>query len=65
MTMAAFIKENFQFRLFFSFRDLVYLCHGRKHGGRQAGMVLEKELRVLHLDPQAAGSELSTTLGIA
>ena len=28
--------------------------HGRKHGGKQAAIVLEKELRVLHLDPQAA-----------
>ena len=28
------------------------------HGGMQADMVLEKELRVPHLDPQAIGSEL-------
>ena len=35
-----------------SFRDLVHYHPGRKHGGRQAGrqagMVLEKELSVLH-----------------
>jgi hypothetical protein len=37
------------------FRGLVYYCHGRKHGSLQADMVLEKELRVLHLDPQATG----------
>ena len=35
------------------------------HGGTQADTVLEKELRVLHLNPQATGSELSTTLNIA
>ena len=36
------------------------------HGGMQADMVLEKDLRVLHLDPQATGSKLSvSTLGIA
>jgi hypothetical protein len=32
----------------------VHYCHGGKHGGTQAGMVLEKELTVLRLDPQAA-----------
>jgi hypothetical protein len=29
-----------------------WFSHARKLGGTQAGMVLEKELRVLHLDPQ-------------
>jgi hypothetical protein len=29
--------------------------HGRKHGTIKTDIVLEKELRVLHLDPQAAG----------
>ena len=36
------------------FRGLVH-HHGRKHGDMQADMVLEKELRVLHLALQAAG----------
>ena len=27
--------------------------HDEKHGSMQTTMVLEKELRVLHLDPQA------------
>ena len=41
------------------FRGLVhYLVHGRKHGGMQADMVMEKELRALHLDSQAVGREL-------
>ena len=28
------------------------------HGGMQADMVLEKELRILYLDPKVTGSEL-------
>ena len=41
------------------FRGSVHL----HHGGMQVNMVLEKELRVLHLDSQAA--EETLTLGIA
>jgi hypothetical protein len=37
------------------FRGSVHCRHGRKHGSVQIDMVLEKELRVLHLDLQAAG----------
>ena len=33
------------------FRGLVYYHHGGKHGSVQADMVLEKEPRVLQLDP--------------
>ena len=33
--------------------------HGGKHGSIQADMVLEKELRVLHINPQAARRRLS------
>jgi hypothetical protein len=40
-------------------RGLVHYHHGKKHGRMQADMVLKKELRVLHLDPQAAGKELA------
>ena len=36
----------------------------RKHCSVQPGMVLEKELRVLHLDLKAAGRDIET-LGIA
>ena len=39
-------------------RGLGHHRHGGKHGGIQADMVLEEELRVLHLDPWAAGIEL-------
>ena len=36
--------------LAYSFRGLVHYCHGQKYGRVKAGMVLEKELIVLHLD---------------
>jgi hypothetical protein len=39
------------------FRGLVHYHHGRKHGTVQADMVLEKELRVLHFEPQATGRQ--------
>ena len=55
-----FIKANIYLGLADSFRGLVYYHHGRKHGDTQAGMVLEKQLRVLHPDPQAAGREKDT-----
>jgi hypothetical protein len=37
----------------YSFRGLVHY-HGRKYGSIQADIVLEKEQRVLHLDPKAS-----------
>ena len=43
------------------FKGLVHYYHG----GMQVDMVLEKELRVLHLDLQAAGRRLCATLGLA
>ena len=36
------------------FRGSVHYHHGRKHGSIQADMVLEKELRVMHLHVHAA-----------
>jgi hypothetical protein len=53
MTKATLIKENISLGLNYSFRDLVHYHH-EKHGSIQADMVLEKEMRALHLDPQAA-----------
>ena len=44
--------------LAYRFRGLVHHHHSGKHEGMQADMVLEKELRVLHLDPQGSGKEL-------
>jgi hypothetical protein len=40
--------------LAYSFRGSVHYHHGKKHGRVKADMGLEKELRVLHLDLQAA-----------
>jgi hypothetical protein len=58
MSKATLIKENIELRLAYSFsRGSVYHHHGEKYGGVQEDEVLVKELRVLHLDPQAAGSE--------
>jgi len=48
MTKAKRIKG-----LAYSFRDLVHYHHGGEHASIPADMVLEKELRVLHLDPKA------------
>jgi hypothetical protein len=46
------------------FRGLDHYHHGGKHGGLQAEVDLEKELRVLHLDPQASGRD-NELLGLA
>jgi hypothetical protein len=54
ITKATLIKDNI------SFRGLVHY-HGRKHGSLQANVELEKELRVLHLDPKAARRRLAST----
>ena len=54
MTKATLIKTNIYLELAYSFRGLVHYHHGRKHGTDQADMVLEKELRVLHLDLKTA-----------
>ena len=35
------------------FRELVHYHHGRKHDDMQTEMMLEKMLRVLHLDRQS------------
>ena len=55
MTTTTPIKESFYSGLTYSFRDLVH------YHSVQADMVLEKELRILHLDSQVTGSELSPT----
>ena len=48
--------------LAYSFRGLVHYHHGGKHGSIEADMVLEKELRVLHLDLKAARRRLDLIL---
>jgi hypothetical protein len=47
----------------YSFRGVVHY-HGRKHGGIQEDMVLEKELRALRIGLQATGRH-SRPLGMA
>jgi hypothetical protein len=54
MTMAALIKKTIELGLAYRCIGLVHYHHGGKHGGMQVHMVLEKELRVLHFDMQAA-----------
>ena len=50
MIKTTYYKEQHLLGLAYIFRDLVHY----HHGSMQADMVLEKELRVLHLDLQAA-----------
>ena len=57
--MTTLIKENISLWLAYSFKGLVYYCHGGKHTDMQADMVLEKKLRVLHLDLKATRKRLS------
>jgi len=59
MITATFIKENIYLAPVYCFRGLVHCHHDRKHGGTQADMTLEKELRVLLLDLQAAEDYVS------
>ena len=47
-------KGKHLIRLAYSFRGSVHYHHGGKHGSIQADMMLEKELRVLHIDLWAA-----------
>ena len=57
MTMATLIKDNIYLELAYSFRSSVH--YGEEHGSIQADMVLEKEVKALHLDPKAARGNLS------
>jgi hypothetical protein len=64
MTTEILIKESIYLGLAYSFTALVYSHHSRNHSSTQAGMVLEKEPRVLHLDWQVAGSGRQGRLGL-
>ena len=57
--MATIIKESISLGLACSFRGLVHYHHGGNHHS-----MLEKELRDLHLDPQATGRK-TEPLGLA
>ena len=74
MTKATLIKGNISLGLAYRFRGSVHYHHNRKPGSLQADMMLEKELRVLHLDSkatrrdflfQAARRKLSSAMGRA
>jgi len=54
MSVAALTKDNISLGLAYRFRGSVHYPHGGKHGSVQADVNLEKELRLLHLDLQAA-----------
>ena len=56
-TMATHINKNISLGLAYSFRGLVHY----RHGSMQADMVLEKELRVPHVDLQAANETVCHT----
>ena len=47
------------------FTGLVHYLYGGKHGSMRADIVLERWLRTLHLDQQAAGRESDTGLGLS
>ena len=55
MAKAALIKETIYLGLAYSFRGLVHYHRVVNHGCTQTGMLLKKQLRVLHLDLQTAG----------
>jgi hypothetical protein len=46
--------------LAYRFRDSVYYHQGGKHGNILSDMVLEDELRVLHLHPKAARRRMAS-----
>lgn len=47
--------------LAYTLRNLVHYRHGGKHGSIQGGIVLEKELRVLHLHLKAGAGDCVDT----
>lgn len=53
MIRLTIIKKNIQLKLAYISRVLFHYHHQEKCGGMQKHMVLEKELKVLHLDSQA------------
>ena len=61
MTKATLIFGQHLIGLSYNVRGSVHYHHGRKHGSVQADMVLEKELRVLHLDLTLAKRVLASS----
>lgn len=50
-------RKRLKLGTLYSFRGLFHYRHVRRHGGRQADLVLGRWLRVWCLDPQSAGRE--------
>ena len=61
MTTTALVKGDISLRLAYNFKGLVHYHHGGKYGV----IVLEKELRVLHPDRQAAGRDCHAGCGLS
>jgi hypothetical protein len=59
MTKTTLIMDNIYLGLAYSFRGSVHFHHGRN----QANMVLEQELRILHLDLKAPRRRLALLHG--
>ena len=59
MTNASLIKDNIELGLAYRFRGSAHYHQGRKHGSVQTGMMLEKELRILHPVPKTNRRRLS------
>jgi hypothetical protein len=57
-------KEQHLIEAVLKFRGLFHYCHSQKHGSMQTDMVLEGQLRVLHLDLQATQRENNPRLDL-
>lgn len=55
MTTATLMKGGSDWGLIYSFKGFAHYYQGREHGSLQEDVALEEKLRVLRLDPQAAG----------
>jgi len=63
MTKPTLIKDEFSWDwLIVSEVQSIIILAGSMVASRQADMMLEEELRVLHLDPNTAGRSLSSGL---
>ena len=60
MTKAILINKNIELGLAYHFRGSVHYHHGGKYGSVQAGMVLQRQLGVLHPDLNAAEGDCLT-----
>ena len=57
MTTVTLIRKNISLELYYIFRGLTHRHYDRKHGGKEVEIMLEKELRILHLHLKASGRD--------